>query len=143
MSNSSSKLVLRTSSIFYWLIGGILGGAFVLGLLVAVTKASDVWPPTAIVGFLLVAAIAVLLSTRLAEEEDGIHYRSLFIKIDVPVGQIAAAKFVTGFSGNGPYQRIVIVVRDKFGEREITINAGLFDCAKVKQLVDNLNARAT
>ena len=112
-----------------------------LGILVAATKGPDVWPPTATLGLLLVAAMSVLLSTKLDLASDAIHYRSLFVGINVPLARVVAAKFVTGFRGYKFYQRLVITVRENTGEKEITINVGLFDLAQINQWVNALNAR--
>jgi hypothetical protein len=132
-------LVLRTSAANYWLVGGIMCAAFVLGIFVAVTK--DVWQPTVISGFLLAAVMSVFWSTTLKLTSDAIHYRSLFVRTNVLLSDVIAAKFVVGFSGYKPYQRLVITVREKSGEKEITINNGLFDRIQIERWIDALNAR--
>lgn len=134
-------LVLRTSSANYWFVGGIIGSAIVLGIFGAVTKTSDLWPPTGIMGFLLAAVMSVFWTTTLTLTSDAIHYRSLFVRTNVLLSDVIAAKFVVGFSGYKPYQRLVITVREKSGEKEITINNGLFDRTQIERWVDALNMR--
>jgi len=140
---SKSLLVLRTSPAFYWLVGGILGGALALGLFVVITRTSAAWPPTLILACLLVAAMSIFLSTKLVLTSDSIYYRSLFVKKEVALADIIAAKFVAGFSAFKPHQRLVITVRQQRGKRDITINAGLFDRMEIRKWSDALNARLT
>lgn len=141
MSDMPARLVLRTSSTFYWLVGGILGAAFALGVFVVVVRTSAAWPPTLILGCLLAAAMSIFLSTRLVLADNSIHYRSLFVVRDVPLSAVIKAQFAAGLSSFKPYQRLVLTVREQRGEREITINMGLFDRAEIKRWMAALNAR--
>ncbi len=141
MDHMPALLVLRTSSAFYWLVGGIIGAALALGVFVVVVRTPAAWPPTLILGCLLVAAMSIFLSTRLVLADDSIHYRSLFVVKDVPLSAIIKAQFGAGFSSFKPYQRLVLTVREQHGEREITINLGLFDRTEIRRWVDALNAR--
>jgi hypothetical protein len=134
---------LRTSPAFYLLVGGILGAGVVLGVFVALVRTSAAWPPTAILGCLLAAAMSVLLSTKLTLTADAIHYRSLFVRRDVPLADVVGAKFVAGFSSTKPYQRLIVSVRGNSGQKDITVNAGLFNRAEIRRWVDTLNARLT
>jgi hypothetical protein len=143
MTHLHPSLVLRTSAAFYWLVGGILGAAFVFGILVAATKAPDLWPPTLILGFLLASAMSALLSTTLALTSDAIRYRSLFVKTDVPLSDVVTVKVVVGFSNFKPYQRIVITVREKSGQKDITINTGLFDRTEIRRWIAAIDERLT
>jgi hypothetical protein len=143
MATCEPQVVVRTSPPFYWLVGGILGSGLVLGVFVVIARTSAAWPPTAILGCLLAAAMSVLLSTKLTLTADSIHYRSLFVRRDVPLADIVGAKFVAGFSSFKPHQRLIVTVRGRSGQRDITINTGLFDRTEIKRWVDTLNARLT
>jgi hypothetical protein len=69
------------------------------------------------------------------------HYRSLLVRTDLPLAHVIRAKFVTGFSGYKPYQRIVVTVREKSSQRDVIINTGLFDPAEIKRWVAALDER--
>jgi hypothetical protein len=141
MTQWASQVVLRTSPVFYWLVGGILGAGLILGIFVVIARTTAGWPPTVILGCLLAAAMSVLLSTKLALTADSIHYRSLFVRRDVPLADVLEARFVAGFSSSKPYQRLIITVRESSGQRDITINTGLFDRTEIRRWVKTLNAR--
>jgi hypothetical protein len=143
MATPQRLLILRTSPPFYWLVGGILGAAVTLGIFVVTFKTSAGWPPTFILACLLIAILSVFVSTKLVLAVDSIHYRSLFVTTNIPVADIVAAKFVVGFGGLKPYQRLVITVSDSGRKRDIAINAGLFDRAAIRQWVDTLNVRVS
>jgi hypothetical protein len=125
----------------YVLFCGIFGLVFLLGALVATEKEPALWLPTAITGGILVALVSWMATTSLALAEDTIHYRSLFITKDVLLSDITRANFVVGFSSFKPYQRLVLSVRGTDGNREITINLGLFDRAEIRGWLAALNAR--
>jgi hypothetical protein len=125
----------------YALFGGILGAAFILGAIVAMVKEPALWVPTAVMGLILTTFLSWLATTTLTLAKDTIHYRSLFVRTDVPLRDVITAKFITGFSGYKPFQRIVVTVRENSRHKEITINAGLFDPGEIKRWIDALNLR--
>lgn len=141
MTETLPLVVLRTSQAFYWLVGGILGVALTLGVMVVAFRTSAGLPPTIILGCLLAAAMSVFPSTKLVLTDHSIHYRSLFVAKNVPLENIIRAQFVTGFGGFKPYQRLLITVLEKDVKRDITINTGLFDPVEIKRWIDTLNVR--
>jgi hypothetical protein len=140
-SGPTPLLVLRTSTAMYVLSGSILGGSFVLVAFVAIVKEPTLWLPATVMGAVLAIVLTWLATTTLSLTTDAIHYRSLLVRTDVPLADVLRAKFVTGFSGYKPYQRLVLTVREKSGQRDIVINTGLFDRAQIKRWMDLLNAR--
>lgn len=142
--NSEVKLplVLQTTKVLFALVGGILGAVFVLGVVVAITKPeAGAWPAPLMSGCLLALAVGSLRSAKLVLTEDAIHYRFFLKRTDVPLADIADAKFVIGFSGYKPFQRLVVKTRKESGNKEIIINVGWFDPPKIKQWVKGLDAR--
>lgn len=137
----SRTLVLRTSRVAYALFGGILGASLVLVAFVAVVKEPTLWAAAAVMAVILVIVLAWLATTTLSLAAHTIHYRSLFLKTDVPLADIISAKLVIGFSGYKPYQRLVLTTRRNSGSEETIIKTGLFDRAQAKEWVDALNAR--
>jgi hypothetical protein len=132
---------LRTASVHYWLIGGIIGLPTTYGLYIAVARMPAVWPPTLMLGGSLAFVLVLFLSTKLTLTHDIVHYRSLFVTRDISLDVIARAQFLVGFSGYKPYQRIVVTVRTKEGEKDVTINTGLFDRAEIRRWMGALNAQ--
>jgi hypothetical protein len=141
MAMTDPHAILRTSRVMYALFCSILGLVFLLGAFVAIAKEPAFWLPTAIMGGVLVAFVSWMATTSLTLAKDNIHYRSLFIATDVLLSEIAQANFVIGASSFKPYQRLVLSVRGTDGNREITINLGLFDRAEIRGWLAALNAR--
>jgi hypothetical protein len=124
-----------------WAIfGSIMGGAALLGVTVAIAEPTF-WPPTFVMGLILAVVLSWLGTTTLTLEDDAIRYRSLFIKRDIPLIDVAKAEFTFGFSDFKPYQRVSFILRDKPDETNIVINAGLFDPTQITQWVSRVNAR--
>jgi hypothetical protein len=135
------QIVLRTSRTMYALFGGILGLVFLFAIYVSVTKEPAFWLATALSGIVLASFLTWMATTTLALTSDCVHYRSLFVKRDVPLAEVVSAKFRAGFSGSKPFQRLVLTVREQRDRRDVTINAGLFDPADIRRFMDALNAR--
>jgi hypothetical protein len=129
----------------FLLTGGILGSAFVLGIVVAATRAPSAWPPTLVMGLLLLAAMAILKTTKLVLTDEAIHFRSLFSVKHIKLMEVVKADFLTGFSGQKPYQRIVVAVRSKSPDikKDVVINAGLLDPVQVRNWMNALKSRLT
>jgi hypothetical protein len=133
--------MLRTSRTMYALFGGVSGLVFVFAIFVSVTKDPAFWLPTTLCGVVLASFLTWMATTTLTLASDCVHYRSLFVKRDVPLADVVSAKFRAGFSSSKPFQRLVLTVREQRGRRDVTINAGLFDPADIRRFMDALNAR--
>jgi hypothetical protein len=123
------------------IFGGILGGTILLGASVAITKEPTFWYPTTALGCGLAVILSWLGTTTLTLKDDAIGYRSLFVRRDIPLINIARVEFTTEFYPFKPYQRVCIVLRDKPSRESIIIGAGLFDRAQIAQWVRVVNAR--
>lgn len=141
MAAAEPQVVLRASATMYALFVGIMGAVFIFAAFVAITKEPAFWFPTAVMGVILSGILLWLATTSLMLASGAIHYRSLFVTKDLPLSDIVKARFISGFSGFKPHQRLVLTVRMLHGDREITINLGLFDRAQIGRWVDTLNAR--
>jgi hypothetical protein len=106
-----------------------MGINFLFGATVTIVKHLELWPTIAM-GGVFAAILLWLWTTKLTIGSDALHYRSLFVRRDVPLADIVGARFVTGSSSTKPYQRLVVTVKGKSGRRDITINTGLFDLLK-------------
>jgi len=126
----------------YALYGGILGAAFLLVASGVITEPT-LWLPTVLMGIALAIVLAWLATTRLALTNDSIHYRSLFGRSDVPLAKVLKARLEQGFVAFSyrPYLRIIITTREGAEEKEITLNAGLFDPSQSARWVQTLNSR--
>jgi hypothetical protein len=71
--------------------------------------------------------------------DNEVRYRSLLVSKRLRVSQIAHAKFLIGFSGVKPFQRVVFRMRDR--NDEIMLNAGLFEPKAIRTWVEHLNQR--
>jgi hypothetical protein len=125
----------------YALFCGILGLVFLLAAFVAIAKEPAFWLPTVIMGGVLVAVVSWMATTSLTLAKDSIHYRSLFVGKEVLLSAVVKANFIIGPSSFKPYQRLVLSVRGTDGNRETTINLGLFDRAEIREWLAALNAR--
>jgi hypothetical protein len=125
----------------YALFGGISGLVFLFTIFVSVTKEPAFWLATMLSGIVLVSFLAWMATTTLTLASDCVHYRSLFVKRDVPLADVVRAKFRAGFSGSKPFQRLVLTVREQRGRRDVTINAAMFDPADIRRFMDALNVR--
>ena len=127
----------------YLLLGGISGTVFVFSVVVAWSKEPSIWPLSVLIGLIVLGYMSWLTTTRLIVTDDAIHYRSLFVRVDVPLADVARAVFARGFVplSYKPYFRIVLTLRSGSGSsKERTINAGLFDPVETKRWVDTLNS---
>jgi hypothetical protein len=140
-TRTAPRTVLRTSPMMYALFGGIIGAVFILAVFVAIAKEPGFWFPTTVMGIILAGILSWLATTTLTLSGDVVRYRSLFVSKNVRLADIVRAKFSVGFISFKPYQRLVLTVRKQRGERDITINTGLFDRAEIRQWVDALNAQ--
>jgi hypothetical protein len=125
----------------YALFCTIFGLVFLAGALVAVAKDPALWLPTVIMGGVPAVFVSWMATTSLTLVEDSIHCRSLFVTKDVLPSLVVKANFVAGLSSFKPYQRLVLSVRGTGGNREITINLGLFDRVEIREWLATLNAR--
>lgn len=115
-----------------------------LGLYVAlILQEASFWMPTVLVGLFLFTAMLIFKTTRLVLTKDTIHYRSLFTVRDIQLADIVSADFLIGRQGFNykPYQRIEIIVREGAKQKEITINAGLFDRVELRPWLKELQSR--
>jgi len=133
-------LVVRTTRVMYWLLGGSFGAVFLFSATV-ILREPAFWIPTTALGVVLAITLSWLATTSLTLASDALHYRALFVRVDLMLSEIIQAKFVTGFSGYKPYQRVVLRVRAESGEKDLIVNAGLFDPRQVRRLIESLNSR--
>lgn len=141
MKAPESQVMIRTARGPYVVLGGIPGVVLLFGVFVAVTKDATAWEGVAAVAVVLTAFLSWLATTRLELTSDAIHYRTLLVAKDVALSDIVRAEFVTGFHSTKPYQRLIISVRDARGERELTLNLGLFARPDIKRWMGVLNKR--
>jgi hypothetical protein len=97
--------------------------------------------PTTVLGAVLAITLLWLATASLTLASESLHYRALFTRVDLMLSDIIGAQFVTGFSGYKSYQRIVLAIRAGSGEKQVIVNAGLFDPRQVRRFVDSLNSR--
>jgi len=121
-----------------------LGAVFMFSAAVTAFFDRSIWEPTVMMGVLVVAEMAWFISTRLILTDSEIYYRSLFIRTQVPLAKVVAAKFEIGFVAFSykPYQRVVLTIQDESGnKKDITINAGLLDRDQVRRWVADVKSR--
>ena len=135
---------VRTQPVMYGLFGGIFGAIFLLAAIVAFAKEPTLWLPAIGEGLILMLFLSWLAATRLTLTNNSIRYRSLLSRTDVPLASVIAVRLERGFIALSykPYLRVIITVRDAAGKKkDITLNAGLFDPAKVNLWIEAVNAR--
>lgn len=118
------------------LLVGILGTICLLAAMVAI-KAPAMWIPTVINIAVTLTVALWLRSTCLVVANGLITYRSLLVHTRLLVSEVAGARFVMGFSGLQPFQRVVFRMRE--GKSEVIVNAGLFEPGMIRQWVERLN----
>ena len=127
--------VLRTSPQMFWLMVGILAAVNIFTVFVAITMEPSLWEPIPVLTIMLVVTVLWGKTTTLTLTHDSIHYRSLLKRVDIALAEVIKVEHAFGFIAFSykPYQRIVITVRENAGEKEITLNAGLFDQREIKR----------
>ena len=142
-SESVPTTVLHTTRVMYLLWGGLLLIPFASAVVVAWSKRPSLWPLAALMGLVFVGYMYWLATTRLILTDDAIHYRSLLVRVDVPLRDVVKAVFARGFVpfSYQPYFRIILTLRDGSGSsKEKTLNAGLFDMVETQRWVNTLNS---
>lgn len=134
-------MVVRATKSFYWLGGGMLGLVLAVDVMGAIMKDSSLWLPSGFMAVLLAWVLSWLVSTKLTLTNDSIHYRSLFVKVDIPLSDVIRADFVIGFGGYKPYQRIVVERHIGSQTKEVIINAGLLDRGQVRRWMSILKSK--
>jgi hypothetical protein len=128
---------LLATWVLYRLWVGILAPVLAFSAFIAITKASAFPIPTVGMGAITATVIAWLQTTRLALVNGEVRYRSLLVSTRLSASEIASAEFLMGFSSFKRFQRIVFRMRGS--NKEITLNAGLFELKLVKRWVEELS----
>jgi len=116
---------LRPGLGWYAAFGGLAFFVAALGLHVSLRETSFI-VPNVLAELFPIGMIVWFKTTVLRIDNNIIHYRSLFGKADIPITDIISAKLKVGFSGYKPFERLVVIARERSGEREYILNLTLF-----------------